>query len=214
MIERARRALVFTPVALLLAACASGQGAAAVAFPHRVAPPGYPTPRREDLSQNFAVIPEADVARALAGRRYRVRWGALRMPGPDQPIDARTGEHGFPADGPFELEMDVAAGDVHLSVVPADTPLGGATGYRLVGCVDVQPSNLPGVTRRDVVVLDVQPIGDSPELPLAIDAVTGERLAVDASRLLDENNAPCDRRRRIRDGWDDNLQRLHRSGPR
>ncbi len=139
----------------------------------------------------------------------------MELPGPEQAVDARTGFWGFPAEGPFERDFTVSADDVDVSVFPStdDVPPGQPPLHRLVACVDIRPSHVAGVAlgRGDVIVLDVQPIGDAPAVPLVLDAVTGERLPIDASRMLDEANEPCDGRLRRRRGWDDNLRRLHKS---
>ena len=58
-------------------------------------------------------------------------------------------------------------------------------------------------------MLDVQPVGDEPTIPLVVDAVTGERLALDVTHLFDEYGKPCDARQWTRQLWDDNLKRVH-----
>jgi hypothetical protein len=197
--------------ALFAASLLSCGGATPVAFPTRATPAGYPPARAEELPGSFAVIPAKDITRALVGREYRVRYGILHLPGPDQPVDALTGAYGFEAEGPFEQEIRVAVGEVYVSVFPeAPRRPSEPAGHRLVACVDVRPSHLPLVATGTRIVLDVQPIGGHPPVPLAMDVVTGESLPVSASELFDENNSPCDRRLSARRAWDDNLRRLSR----
>lgn len=71
-------------------------------------------------------------------------------------------------------------------------------------------SRLTGATKTSVVVLDLQPIGGAPALPFAVDADTGAKLPIDATKLFDDENAPCDLRMQRRAAWDDNLRRVHR----
>lgn len=196
-------------VVLCAVSLASCGGASPVRFPTRSTPSGYPTSRAEDLAGNFAVIPPNDIALALVGCRYRIRYGILHLPDPDQPVDALTGAHGFPAEGPFVREIRVSARDVYVSVSPsAPGRPNEPAAHRLVACVDIRPSHLTRTTSGTVIVLDVQPVDNSLPVPLATDAVTGELLSGKAAELLDENNTPCDRRLFARRDWDDNLRRL------
>lgn len=183
----------------------------AAELPRRVAPPGYPPLRAEQGdAAAFAQIPSEELARALAGRRYRVRYGTLPARCLDCPVDARSGSYPEPSEGPFEQEIQVAASDVVVRIASDD---GRSERRRTIACIDLRPSISVAAGRREIV-LDVQPEGDNPPMPLAVDAVTGERLPVDASTLLDENNGPCDTRLRARTFWDENLRRWHmRSAP-
>lgn len=153
--------------------------------------------------------PTTDAASSLVGQRYRVRWGALDMPGVDDPVDAHTGVFGFLSEGPFEQELEIRASEVETTAIAEDPASPRAP--RRLRCVDVRPSpsRITGATKSTVVVLDVQPIGDAPAVPFVVDESTGAKLAIDATKLLDENNAPCDHRMRRRAEWDDNLRRLH-----
>jgi hypothetical protein len=192
--------------AVLLASCGGGSP---VRFPTRTPPAGYPPTRAEDLAGNFAIIPTNHIALALVGHEYRIRYGVVHLPGPDQAVDALTGAYGFQTEGPFERAIHVSPGDVYVSLFP-DAPRSPQEPAvrRLVACVDIRPSRLPPPTTGTLIVLDVQPIGDDPHVPLAIDAVTGQTLPGKAAELLDENNTPCDRRLLARAQWDDNLRRL------
>lgn len=197
--------------ALLVAtalACLSCRGSSVIDFPRRPAPAGYPAARAEDLPGTFPRIPEEDFARALAGRVYRVRYGILPARCFDCPVDARSSSFPQPAEGPFEQEVRIAASDVIVRIA-APGREERAQAHRLIACVDVRLSASLSSADDSTIVLDVQPIDDSPPLPFAVDAVTGERLPIDATTLVDENNGSCDLRLRARMFWDDNLLRLH-----
>ena len=203
-----RRGWIAAVFAVSLVSCG---GARDARFPTRSTPAGYPPTRAEHLPGNFAVIPASEIALALVGREYRVRYGVLQLPDPDQPVDAFTGAYGFQAEGPFERDIRVSPGDIYVSVLPvAPTKRDDPAVHRLVACVDIRPSHLTQTTPGTLIVLDVQPVGDQLAVPLAIDAVTGEPLSIKGSELLDENNSPCDRRLQARMNWDDNLRRLSR----
>ena len=140
-------------VALLALTCVSCRGASVVSFPHRLAPDGYPAVRSEDLPGSFVIIPGADFARALAGRRYRARYGTMVLPGPDDAVDARTGSWGFPAQVPFERELTVSPADVHVSVFASS-----GAGRAAPGTVHRQPLRLvkreSGLHANGACVLD------------------------------------------------------------
>ncbi|MBX3232446.1 MAG: hypothetical protein KIT84_15845 [Labilithrix sp.] len=198
---------------LLVCAAMSACGAKPVAFPRRAAPAGYPAARAEELPGSFPQIARGDIARALEGRRYRVRFGVLPARCWDCPIDAISAAAPERAEGPFEDETRVKAADVTVRLVMP--PQRERAEHRLVACVDVAPTltlaPAPGGPERRVLVLDVQPLDDAPALPLVLDAVTGEPLAHEVETLFDENNTPCDRRKIARTYWDDNLLRWRRT---
>ena len=156
----------------------------------------------EEQPLTFARPSEGDVAHALAGRRYRVRYGLHPEICDECPVDAYSSSFALPAEGPFEEEVVLTVSDVHLRLV---TSADDAT--RRIACVDVAPLPLRSAPGKRFVLLDVQPLDHNPPMPLVIDAVTGERLAYDPERLLDEYNRPCDSRFLVRRLWDDNLRR-------
>jgi hypothetical protein len=189
-------------------------------MPARPAPAGYPTGDAA-LMARLPDIPRAEFAGALAGQKYRVRYGLYLDPNPDGPVDARSGQYGAQARGPFELDVRVAEADVELRElynypVQAAAPHAG----RHVMCLDIRP-RLPGARAGwSTVVLDVVPLGASPALPLALDAVTGARLAeIDAATFDGSERGqgavhPCDVRVGSRVQWDANLLRRHQLGIR
>jgi hypothetical protein len=138
-----------------------------------------------------------------------VRYGTLPARCWDCAVDALSFSSPEPSEGPFEQDVRVQAGEVTVRMVAVGKEERERT-HRWIACVDVRPSStLPSSAGRRTIVLDVQPVDDSPPMPLAVDAVTGERLAIDVAKLLDENNEPCDSRLRARMFWDDNLRRWH-----
>ncbi|MDB4995049.1 MAG: hypothetical protein JWM74_2481 [Myxococcaceae bacterium] len=204
---RSRSSLALPWLLLLLASC---RASSPVDLPRRAAPSGYPAPHAQALPEHLASIPEEQFARALAGRTYRVRWGTFPPRCEDCAVDARSGSFPMPAEGPFETDVRVVASDVSVRIVtgPAndrDAP----SPQRLIACVDIKPSGVPQTANRDTIVLDVQPLGDDPPMPLVVDAVTGERLPLDAGQLADEYSKPCDGRVWARQLWDENLKRVH-----
>jgi hypothetical protein len=188
-------------------ACISCRVDSAVDFPHRAPPAGYPASRHEDLPADVPLIPEIDFARALEGRRYRVRYGTLRWC-EDCQVDATSSSFPVPAEGPLEQDLRITRGDVSVRIADAPDDCSVKI-HRRIACVDVRLSQVPRVAGRRTIVLDMQPLDDDPSLPLAVDAVTGDRLRIDAEKLVDENDGPCDLRHRARVFWDDNLRRLH-----
>lgn len=193
--------------ALLLLSCRADSP---VRFPTRTPPTGYPAVSAEDLPGRYAVISAQDIQAALVNRQYRVRYGVLHLPDSDRAVDALSGAHGFRAEGPFERELSISAGDVYVSVFPAPIQSHGAPVHRLVACVDVRPSHLEWSGAGTPVVLDVQPVGHAPSVPLVLDAVTGESLAERATDLFDGTGGPCDRRILARLNWEENLRRVSR----
>lgn len=98
---------------------------------------------------------------------------------------------------------------VSVSSVATRGP-GARAARRLVACVDIRPGHLTPTRPGTLTILDVQPIGEPPPVPLAIDAVTGAPLPEETAELLDEHDTPCDRRLSARTSWDDNLRRAAR----
>lgn len=135
---------------------------------------------------------------------YRVRYGTFPDRCEECPIDAISASQPVDARGPFERDVQIDPSDVFVR----------ATADPNVLCVDVQPSGLPHEEFRHVTILDVEAFDGAVPYPYAIDARTRQRLAVDASKLLDESNFPCDSRLFARRVWDDNLRKWHRLHPR
>jgi len=136
------------------------------------------------------------------GDVYRVRYGTLPPYCEECPIDAISASQPVATEGPFERDVRIEPSDVFVRV----------TSNPRILCVDVDVGALALLRPpdRSLIVLDVQPVGGAAPYPYAVDAQSHQRLALDATELLDENNSPCDSRWFARRFWDDNSLRWHR----
>jgi hypothetical protein len=204
--------------AVVLMAAANCACQRTFSMPQRPAPFGYPSGDAAQMAR-LPNIPQVEFARALDGRKYRVRYGMYFDPNPHGPVDARSGEYGAPTRGPFELDIRVAEADVQLREL-YNYPKGAAQlpPAQRVMCLDIRPHLPVAHDGWFPVVLDAMPLDASPPLPLAFDAVTGARLPeVDAATFEGSERGegavhPCDMRTSERVQWDANLLRRHRLG--
>jgi hypothetical protein len=187
-------------------------------FPRRGEPAGYPAVVREDgaVAMNpFPMISDDALARPFVGRKYAARtgWYVTACRG----VDSNACDDRGPTSlvGPRERLWLVARDEVTVMRTEVDvqrrTENGVETVHRVVACVDIRKHFAEGDVPGSVL-LDVQPRDGGPSVPVVLDAITGERLALDPFRVVDENDMPCDVRELRRRTWEEHLGRGH--GPR